>query len=43
MRKRMTGSVFLFVFLFICAAANATNITVSNWTNEADAIKAMNS
>jgi hypothetical protein len=43
MRKLMTGSVFLFVFLFICSTANATNITVSNWTNEADAIVAMNS
>ena len=43
MRKLMTGSVFLFVFLFICSTANATNITVSNWTNEADAIAAMNS
>jgi hypothetical protein len=43
MRKLMTGSVFLFIFLFICSTANATNITVSNWTNEADAIAAMNS
>jgi hypothetical protein len=43
MRKLMTGSVFLFIFLFICSTANATNITVSHWSNEANAIEAMNS
>lgn len=43
MRKLMVGTVFLLALLCICSTANATNITVSHWTNEADAIAAMNS
>ena len=43
MRKLMLGSVFLIFLLLLCSTASATNITVSNWTNEADAIGAMNS
>jgi len=43
MRKLMVSTVFLLALLCLCSTASATNITVSHWSSEADAIAAMNS